>query len=103
LDSPELGVAVDRLAAETDLLYLHIDLDILDEELIPAHMAKEPDGPSVAQTVAAVERVLDTGRVEAFALVSLYAMLPEGEKSVAVAKAILGPTIERWAAVEAAA
>jgi arginase len=103
LDSPELGVAVDRLAAETDLLYLHIDLDILDEELIPAHMAKEPDGPSVAQTVAAVERVLDTGRVEAFALVSLYAMFPEGEKSVAAATAILRPVIEHWAAVSAGA
>jgi arginase len=102
LDSPELGAAVDRLAAETDLLYLHIDLDILDELLIPAHMAGEPDGPSVEQTIAAVNRILDTGHVDAFALVSLYAMLPDGDKSVAAATAILKPTIDHWAEVAAA-
>jgi arginase len=103
LDSPELGPAVDRLAAETDLLYVHIDLDILDRELIPAHMAQEPGGPNVEQTVAALDRIFATGRVDAFALVSLYAFLPEGDKSVDASIAILRPAIERWTQVSAAA
>ncbi len=103
LDSPELGPAVDRLAAETDLLYVHIDLDILDRELIPAHMAQEPGGPNVEQTVAALDRIFATGHVDAFALVSLYAFLPEGDKSVDVSIAILRPAIERWTQVSAAA
>jgi arginase len=102
LDSPELGTAVDKLAAETDLLYVHIDLDILDPDLIPAHMAKEPNGPSIEQTVTAIERILDTGHVDAFALVSLYAVAPEGDKSIAAATAILKPAVARWAAVSAA-
>ncbi len=103
IDSPELGPAVDRLAEENDLLYVHIDLDILDRDLIPAHMAREPDGPNVEQTVAALERIFATGKVDAFALVSLYAFLPQGDKSVEAAIGILKPAVESWASVPAAA
>jgi arginase len=103
IDSPELGPAVDRLADETDLLYVHIDLDILDRELIPAHMAQEPGGPNVEQTVAALDRIFATGRVDAFALVSLYAFLPDGDKSVDAAVGILKPAVERWVNASAAA
>jgi arginase len=103
IDSPELGPAVDRLAAETDLLYVHIDLDILDKDLIPAHMAQEPNGPGIEETVAALDRIFATGRVEAFALVSLYAFLPQGDRSVVAAEAILKPAVERWVSVSAAA
>jgi arginase len=103
IDSPELGPAVDRLAAETDLLYVHIDLDILDRDLIPAHMAQEPGGPNVEQTVAALDRIFATGKVDAFALVSLYAFLPQGDKSVDAALGILKPAVERWVSASAAA
>jgi arginase len=102
IDSPELGPAVDRLAAETDLLYVHIDLDILDKDLIPAHMAQEPNGPTIEQTVAALDRIFATGHVDAFALVSLYAFLPDGDKSVDAALGILKPAVERWASASAA-
>jgi arginase len=100
IDSPELGPAVARLAAETDLIYVHLDLDVLDPELVPAHYAREPGGPGVEQVVAALELMFDTGRVGAFALVSLYAVAPEGDKSIAAAIAILGPALVRWAQAE---
>jgi arginase len=96
IDSPELGPAVRRLAAETDLLYVHIDLDVLDPALVPAHYAKETGGPGVEQVVAALEPMFDTGRVGAFALVSLYAVAPEGERSIAAAIGILRPALARW-------
>lgn len=102
IDGAELGDEVDRLAAKTDLLYAHVDLDILDPSLIPAHMAHAPNGPDVAQTVAALERVFDTGKVGAFALVSLYATRKHGEKSVAAAIEILRPCLQRWAETSAA-
>jgi arginase len=97
IDSPELAPAIERLAADTDLLYVHIDLDVLDPALVPAHFAREPGGPSVEQVLAALEPMFGTGRVGAFALVSLYAVAPGGEKSVAAATAILGPALELWA------
>ena len=57
-----------------------------------------PAGPSVEQVVAALEPMFGTGRVGAFALVSLYAVAPEGDKSVAAALAILRPALAHWAA-----
>ena len=103
IDSPELGPAVDRLADETDLLYVHIDLDILDKDIIPAHMAQEANGPDVATTVAALDRIFATGKVDAFALVSLYAFLPQGDMSVDASIGILKPAVERWAEISNAA
>jgi len=97
IDSPDLGSSVERLADATDLLYVHIDLDVLDPALVPAHVAREPGGPNIEQVGAALEPMFATGRVGAFALVSLYAVAPEGEKSIAAAIAILGPALERWA------
>ena len=70
IEGPELAAAVERLAGEVDVLYLHVDLDILDPALIPAHMAQVPGGPGIETTVAALAPVLDTGHVDAFALVS---------------------------------
>lgn len=96
IGSPELRPAVERLAEGTDLLYVHIDLDVLDPAIVPAHYAKEPGGPSVEQVVGALEPMFDTGRVGAFALVSLYAVAPEGDKSVVAALAILRPALARW-------
>jgi arginase len=100
IDSAELRPAVERLAEATDLLYVHIDLDVLDPALVPAHFAREPGGPSIEQVVAALEPMFDSGRVGAFALVSLYAVAPEGEKSIAAATAILRPALARWAQAE---
>ncbi|MEX2355737.1 MAG: arginase family protein [Thermaerobacterales bacterium] len=75
---PQLAEAVEKLAAETDIIYLHIDHDILDETLVPTHGTKEPGGPDMAATIKAVETVMQTQKVGAFSLVSVYA---EGEGS----------------------
>lgn len=93
---PELGAAVRRLAAETDLLYLHIDLDVLDQSLVPSHRTPAPGGPDVAQTLAAVETVLATGRVGAFALVSACTTGPGGDVALASAIELLRPSLALW-------
>jgi arginase len=93
---PELGAAVSRLAADTDVIYLHIDLDVLDESLVPSHHTKAPGGPDLAQTLAAVETVLDTGRVEALALVSVCSTDPGGHVSLASAIDLLRPSLAHW-------
>ena len=68
----DLGPAVARLAQKVDLLYLHIDADILDGPLMPNHPNSEPDGPDASQVQAAIECVMATGKVAAFAVVSVY-------------------------------
>lgn len=74
----ELATAVDQLAARCDLLYLHIDSDILDERYTPNHSTKEPDGPDMDQVKAAIDTVMATGKVAVAAVVSVYG---EGEGS----------------------
>lgn len=93
---PEFATAVRRLAAETDVLYLHIDLDVLDQSLVPSHHTPAPGGPGLEQTLAAVETVLDTGRVEALALVSACTTGPGGDVSLASAINLLRPSLARW-------
>jgi len=74
----ELSTAVNDLAARCDLLYLHIDSDILDERYTPNHGTKEPNGPEMAQVRAAIDMVMATGKVAVAAVVSVYG---EGEGS----------------------
>jgi arginase len=74
----DLETAVTELAHRCDLLYLHIDSDILDESYVPNHGTKEPEGPSIDQVAEAIETVMATGKVAALAVVSVYG---EGEGS----------------------
>ncbi len=69
----DLWQAVEELAEKCDLLYLHIDSDILDEQFVPNHNTKEPDGPSLEQVKEAIEMVMGTGKVAAAAVVSVSA------------------------------
>ncbi|MGH9173261.1 MAG: arginase family protein, partial [Vicinamibacterales bacterium] len=82
----DLREAVADLAERCDMLYLHIDSDILDERYVPNHGTKEPNGPDMEQVLAAIETVMATGKVVVFALVSVW---PDGEGGdVAVASGI---------------
>jgi len=92
----DLARSVAALAARCDLLYLHIDSDILDASLVPNHGTREPNGPSMAQVRAATQAVLATGKVAALAVVSVYG---EGEASaVSVDSGIelIGSALQSW-------
>jgi arginase len=102
VEGDALRDAVRQLAAKTDLIYLHIDLDILDEQLTPSHNTKEPNGPDIAQTLEAVQAVLDSGKVEAIGLVSVYPVGEGGDTSLASATELLREMIRRWNATRAA-
>ncbi|NTV64257.1 MAG: arginase [Oscillochloris sp.] len=67
----DLGAALAALAARCDLLYLHVDVDILDRALVPNNPTAEPDGPQLAAVVGAIELAMATGKVAAYAVISL--------------------------------
>jgi arginase len=96
---PEMGSAIERLASENDLIYVHIDLDVLDESLVPSHLSRTPNGPDIDQTLVAVQKALDTGKVAAFALVSVYSLEPRGDESLASATALLQRSVAHWASI----
>lgn len=68
----ELKQAVTELSDRVDMIYLHIDADILDEAFVPNHGTKEPNGPDMAQVLGAIDAVMATGLVVALAVVSVY-------------------------------
>jgi len=67
----DLAQSVVHLADRCDMLYLHIDSDILDESFVPNHSTKEPDGPNMEQVQAAIDIVMASGKVAALAVVSV--------------------------------
>jgi arginase len=92
----ELGPAVTALAARCDLLYLHIDSDILDGSLVPNHAYSEPGGPDLEQVLAAVETVMSTGKVAAYAVVSVYGEGEGSKTSIASGMALIRGGLEGW-------
>lgn len=67
-----LKTAVTDLAKRVDMIYLHIDADILDEVYVPNHATREPNGPDMPQVLDAIDIVMATGQVVALAVVSVY-------------------------------
>jgi arginase len=52
-----VDAAMTRLAEEVDLIYVHIDLDVLDPAEVPGHPLTAPNGPSSVELGAALTRM----------------------------------------------
>jgi arginase len=94
-----LAEAVEQLASECDVIYLHLDEDVLDERYVPNHGTREPDGPSLEATLAAIRVVLDTGKVRGYGLVSVNARGDGSRESVAAGVELLTSGIRSWSGV----
>jgi arginase len=94
------GIA--RLAAQCDQIYVHVDADILDATLQPNHPTVEPGGPGVEPVVQVLNAAFETGKVCAFAVVSVNPNGPDGKISVESAGELLVRGARRWDAVRAA-
>lgn len=92
----DLAEAVNALAKRCDLLYLHIDSDILDERYVPNHGTVEPNGPSMEQVQSAIDTVMATGKVAALAVVSVYGEGEGSEISVASGIELIRGGLTSW-------
>ena len=95
-----LAQAVEDLAERCDLLYLHIDADVLDEAYVPDHGTKEPNGPSMEQVLDAVAVVMRTGKVKAYAIVSIYAGGPARAGNVTSGIELIQGGLMAWRSLE---
>lgn len=91
-----LAPAIAELADRCDLIYLHIDSDILDERYVPNHGTREPNGPDMDQVLAAVDLVMATGKVAAYAVVSVYGEGEGSQTSVASGIELLRGGLAAW-------
>ena len=92
----ELAAAVADLSARCDLIYLHVDSDILDASLVPNHGTREPDGPALPAVAQAIQLVMATGKVAAFAVVSVYGAGEGRDVSVASGLSLIRAGLESW-------
>jgi arginase len=71
--------ALDAAAVPPGPLVLHVDLDVVDPADLPGLTFATPGGPPAAAVLAAVRRVLATGRVVALSLACTWATAGPGE------------------------
>jgi arginase len=93
--------AVERLTECTDVLYLHVDADVLDASQQPSHPTAEPGGPGLGETKKAIEAVMRTGHVAAFGVVSVKPSGEGGLISVRSASELLRAGVSAWLGVGA--
>ena len=88
--------AGEALSYKVDLIYLHIDSDILDESYTPNHLTKEPDGPDLEQVKIAIDTVVATGKVSVYAVVSVPGEGEGAEIMVESGKELIRYGLETW-------
>jgi arginase len=92
----DLQNAIIELSERVDMIYLHIDCDILDEVYTPNHRTKEPGGPTMEQVRSAINTVMATGKVATLAVVSVYGEGEGAEVMVASGMALIRAGLMSW-------
>jgi len=68
--STGIDLEMERLAALTDLIYIHVDMDILDPEEVPGHGLTVADGPTSKELADALEMMFEHPSAAAFGVAS---------------------------------
>jgi arginase len=96
-DGDTFAEAVDRLARRCTLLYLHVDLDVLDPRFVPSASTPSANGVSIEELTAAMTTVMRTGTVAAVTISSLNPGAgARGERSVASAMKAITGALPAW-------
>jgi len=69
--SREIDLQMERLSRLTDVIYVHIDLDVLDPSEVRGHSLNVPMGPTSGELAAVVERMLRHPKAGAIGIASL--------------------------------
>jgi arginase len=88
---------VNRLAGRSMLLYLHVDLDVLDPRFVPSASTPAADGLTVDELARAMATVLGTAKVAAVTVTSLNPGAgSRGQRSLDSALALLEKALPAW-------
>lgn len=89
--------AVNALAASSDFLMLHIDVDVLDPELVPSSSTPAPFGLDVRTAAALMEAAYATGKVAVTAISSLNPGGGQlGQRSLATVLSLVERAAAAW-------
>lgn len=97
-DADQLTWAIQRLAANVDLISVHIDLDVLDPSLVPSASTPARGGMMVGEAATLIAQLLETGKV---AVVSIAGLNPgageRGKQSVNSTLELAKRALGTWA------
>ncbi|MDP6610345.1 MAG: arginase family protein, partial [Vicinamibacterales bacterium] len=68
--SQNIHAQMRRLSDTTDIIYIHIDMDVLDPSEVPGHPLTVPDGPTSLELAAALEVMFQYEKAAALGLAS---------------------------------
>jgi len=68
--SPSIDLEMERLAFLTDLIYVHVDLDVLDPSEVPGHGLTVEGGPTSKKLADALEMMFEHPKAAAFGVAS---------------------------------
>jgi arginase len=68
--SPGLRRAMRRLASSTDVLYVHVDMDVLDTNEVPGHPTAVPGGLSSDELAGGLAEIVANEKVQALGIAS---------------------------------
>lgn len=89
--------AIRRLDSATDLIYLHIDLDLLDPAYVPSSSTPSRDGLSVREAATMIRIVLATGKVASVSVAGLNPGAGErGRRSLRSAMELIMESVPAW-------
>ncbi|MFV1971685.1 MAG: arginase family protein [Acidimicrobiia bacterium] len=76
-------------------IYVHVDVDVVDPQDLPAVNYPSPGGPSAESVRAAVRHLAASGRVVAASVSSWNPRLPQAERAAAVTRSVMDVFIDR--------
>jgi len=68
--SPRIEQEIKRLVALTDIIYIHVDLDVLDPEYMPGHMTPAPGGITADELKTTMTTIFKHPKVRGLGLAS---------------------------------
>jgi arginase len=77
-----------------DVIYVHIDLDVLDAADIPGHNFEVPNGPTAAQLSEVLRYITKCEKVKALGIASFPSPESGRKKSMASTMALVKGTME---------
>jgi arginase len=86
--------ALNMLAERVDVIYVHIDLDVLDAADIPGHNFEVPNGPTAAQLSEVLRYITKCEKVKALGIASFPSPESGRKKSMASTMALVKGTME---------
>jgi hypothetical protein len=69
--SENIGLQMRRLSRLTDVIYIHVDMDVLDPSEVEGHPLTAPQGPSSRELAAAIQHIFTHPKAAAIGIASL--------------------------------